>query len=650
MAGQFKYLFSPLKVGHAVLRNRIFFPAHLTNFAEDNLPSERLACYYAERARGGAALIITEEQSVHPTDRAYEKLIHAFDPKTIPGYRLMTRMVHREGALIFAQLNHNGAQGSSLYTRRPLWAPSPIPDPLFREVPKEMEKKDIKEVIEGFARSARHVKEGGFDGIEIQASHSSLIRQFLSPYTNRRNDEYGPENRLRFCLEVLDAVRQVVGWDLVVGIRLCGDELLDGGLTLNDTLEIARELEAQGLPDYINTSIATATHALYMVVGSMHLPPGYSLFIPSALREAVDLPVFGVGRIKDPFQAEHILAEGHADMVGMVRALIADPELPNKAREGRAEEVRFCLSCNQGCIGRVGLNADLSCVQNPAAGRERQLGAGTLQPAGVKKRVLVIGGGPAGMEAARVAALRGHEVVLCEKEDEPGGQVNLAARAPGRDELGDLVRNLLGDLRRLGVEIRLGTAVTAEVVEKEGPDAVVVATGSVAAGLPIPGAGQENVFDVREVLKREAKVGRRVALIDGVGFHQATGTAEFLAEQGRDVIFLTSALYAGQGLGPTLDLELWHRRARSKGIAIVTNVTVLEIVGDTLRLLDHYSGREWRIEGIDTFVTAAPGRADDELYFLLKGRVKELYRVGDCVAPRNIQAAVLEGHLAGRAV
>lgn len=652
MPGQFKYLFSPLKIGSVTVPNRIVFSAHLTNFAEGNLPSERHAYYYAERAKGGAGLIITEEQSVHPTDFAYGKLIHAFDERVIPRYRMMADMVHRHGAKIFAQINHNGGQASGLHSRLPVWAPSPVADPLFREVPKQMEKEDIQEVVDGFARVARHVKEGGLDGIELQASHSSLIRQFLSPYSNRRADEYGGslENRFRFCHEIIDAVRDAVGRDLAVGIRLSGDELIDGGLTLGDTVEIARLLAFTGKIDFINTSIGIATRTLFMVDGSMHTHPGYQLFIPSAIKKAVDLPVFCVGRIKDPLQAERVLAEGHADMVGMVRAQICDPEWAQKAREGRFEAIKICLSDNQYCIGRVGLNMPLGCMQNPAVGREKELGIGTLSPAPKIKRVMVVGGGPGGLEAARVAALRGHDVTLYEKENELGGQVNFIVKVPNRAEFGDLIRNLLHELSALKVKVKLGTEVTPETVAAEKPDAVVLATGSVPAPCTIPLSNGAKVVDVRQVLGGDVEVGQRVVLIDEVGFHEATSTAEFLADQGQQVEIVTPALYVGQDLGLTLDLEMWHRRARSKGIAIRPNVVVREISGNTVTVFNHYSGQEWRIEGVDTVVRAAPGRANDALYLALKGKVKELYRVGDCLAPRRVGPAILEGHRVGRSL
>lgn len=652
MSAQYKYLFSPIKIGSMTLRNRIVFPAHLTNFAEHGLPTERQAYYYAERAKGGAGLIITEEHSVHPTDFAYEKLIHAFNAEVIPGYRRITGMAHQYGAHIFAQINHNGGQASGIYSRLPVWAPSPVADPLFREVPKEMEPGEIAQVVAGYARVARHVREGGFDGAELQGSHSSLIRQFLSPHANRRTDEYGGslENRMRFLREVIAAVRQAVGRDFALGVRLCGDELIEGGLQLEETVEVARRLAAEGQIDYLNTSIGTATHTLYMVEGSMHVPPGYALYIASAIRRVVDVPVIGVSRIKDPLQAERALAEGHADLIGMVRAQIADPEFALKSREGRAGDIRLCISCNQECIGRMGLNLSLGCIENPAVGKEKELGAGTLRPAARPKSVMVVGGGPAGLKVATVAARRGHHVTLYEKDKVLGGQVNLAARVPNRAEFGDLVRNLMHELAALPVEVRLGVEVTPELVMAKAPEAVVVATGALPARPAIRGADGPNVFDVSEVLAGLAPVGERVLVIDQLGFHQATSVAEWLADGGRQVEIVSPTLYVGQDLGITLDLENWYRRANVRGIRRTPNVSIISIEGRAAQGVNNYTGGQVQFEDVDTVVLAVSGRANDSLYLALKGCAPELHRIGDCLAPRRAHAAIFEGERVGRAL
>jgi len=439
---EFKYLFSPLKLGSVVVPNRVHFAAHLTNFAEQHKISNRLIYYYRERARGGCGLITTEEMSVHPTDHAYEKLVDAFDPQVLPGYQRLTKAIHEYDTRIFAQLNHNGMQGDGKISRLPVWGPSPGFDPIFRETAKEMEVEEIAECIEYFARSAAYAAEGGFDGIELQLGHSSLIRQFLSPATNVRKDEYGGnfENRLRFALEVIAAVRKEVGGDFTLGVRLNADEMHPrGGLTLADAKTIAARLQKTGHLDFMDLSLGTF-YNLYLVEGTMHTPLAYTVPLAAAIRSVVDLPVFCTNRINDPHLAEKILQDGDADMIGMVRGLICDPELPNKTRQGRIDDIRHCIACNQGCIGRVGLGYRLGCIQNPAVGKEKELGAETLKQCDHPKKVVVIGAGPGGLETARVASLRKHRVILLEKNTEVGGQNIVAGRASGRQEITGVTR------------------------------------------------------------------------------------------------------------------------------------------------------------------------------------------------------------------
>ncbi len=647
-----RFLFTPLKIGSITVQNRIVFSAHLTNYAEDFMPSDRHGYYYRERARGGAGLIITEEHSVHPTDHPYEKLIHAFNASVIPGYRRMTEMVHAEGVPILAQINHNGGQSSGMFSRLPAWAPSAIADPLFREVPKAVEREDIQQIIEGYASVAGYTKRGGFDGVELQCSHSSIVRQFLSRSTNKRTDEYGGslENRARILREIIGAIRMAVGRDYVLSVRLCGDELIRDGITIDETVDLARILERDRQIDVINTSIGTATQTLYMIEASMRIPPNYAMFIPSAIRKAVRLPVIGVGRVKDPIQAERLLAEGHADLVGVVRAQIADPEFARKARENRNDDIRLCLSCNQECVGRMGLNRWLGCIETPATGREQVLGIGTLQPVKTPKRVLVVGGGPAGLKAAVIAARRGHRVTLLEKEQRLGGQIVWAVRVTSRAEFGDIVRNLLHEIGQLNVDVQTGVTATAESVLAARPDAVIVATGSIPDRAAIPGADSPLVADVTDILSGQVIPGKRVMLIDRLGFHEAASTAEFMAEQGCEVEVITQTLYVGQDLGVTLDLENWYRQARRLGIKCTPNHSVLSIENGAVTALHNYSGQLVHFPPVDTIVLALHRRADCQLYGALKGRVGELHRIGDCVAPRRAHAAIIEGEQAGRAV
>jgi len=651
---QYRYLFSPLQLGPVTVQNRVVFAAHLTNYAEGGLPTEQHAAYYAARAAGGAGLIITEEHSVHPTDWPYEKMIHAFHPEVLPGYRRITEAVHAHNTPIFAQINHNGGQASSMYTRLPVWAPSAVPDPLFREVPKAVDHLEIAEIVAGYADVARRCKEGGFDGIEMQCSHSSIVRGFLSRATNKRTDSYGGslENRARILHEIVAAVREAIGRDLALGVRLCGDELIDDGITIDETVEVAKAVEARGQVDYINTSIGVATASLFMIEASMHIPPDYSLFIPSALRKAVDLPVVGVGRFKDPLQAERALVEGHADLIGVVRGQIADAEFVAKARSGHHHDTRLCLSCNQECVGRMGLNRWLGCIENPRTGREAIMPVPTRRP--VSKRVVVIGAGPGGLQAAITAAQHGHSVLVLERDDEAGGQVRWAAKVPNRAEFGDLVRNQLNECERSGVEIRLGVEATAGSVLALDPDVVIVATGSLPSrpwwAPPEPGAGELPVIDVTDVLTGAFVPSGRVVVIDEVGFHQATSVAELLADRGCEVEVLSPGMVVGQDLGITLDMENWWLRATAKGIVQTTDSVIVGLEDGALTVLHHPTGATTP-KTADWVVLAIPGQPAEALYRELTARTAtsgvEIHRVGDCVAPRRAHAAVIDGNRVG---
>ena len=643
---QYRHLFTPLRLGPVTVANRIVFAAHLTNYAEGGMPTAQHTAYYEARAAGGAGLIITEEHSTHPTDWPYEKLIHGFDPDVIEGYRRITGAVHDHDVPIFAQINHNGGQASSMYTRLPVWAPSPVPDPLFREVPKAVERHEIAQIVDGYATVAGHCMAGGFDGIELQCSHSSIVRGFLSPATNTREDQYGGPlaNRARLLLEIVDAVRDTIGRDRALGVRLCGDELIEGGTGIDDAVAVARLVDATGTVDYINTSIGVATATLYMIEASMQVPPGYALFIPSAIREVVDVPVVGVGRFKDPKQADRALGEGVCDLVGVVRGQIADPDFATKARSGHATDIRTCLSCNQECVGRMGLNRWLGCIENPRAGREATV---LPVPDPVRRRkVVVVGGGPGGLQAAVTAAERGHQVVLFERHDRLGGQVRVAATVPSRAEFLDITRNLIVAARRVGVDLRTGTEATPELVRAEQPDAVVVATGG-RPSRPWWAGDLSQVVDVRDVLEGRADPHGRVVVIDELGFHQATSVAELLADRGCDVEIVTNAMVVAQDLGVTLDLEAWNVKAHAKGIGQRVDLVPMGVRPDgdgvVLSLQHHPTGTDHE-RACDWVVCAVHQQPDDELWRAMRDGPVPLHRIGDCLAPRRAHAAVIEGH------
>ncbi len=644
--GGYRYLWTPLDLGPVTVANRIVFSAHLTNYARDGRPTEQHAAYYAARAAGGTGLVITEEHSTHPTDWPYEKLIHGFHRDVIPGYLRITEAVHRHRVPVFAQINHNGGQASSMYTRLPVWAPSPVADPLFREVPKAVTTAEIDEIVAGYATVAEHCAEGGFDGIELQCSHSSIVRGFLSSATNRRTDDYGGslENRARLLREIVAAVRAVIGNRLALGVRLCGDELIEGGTTIDEAVDVARMIEATGGVDYVNTSIGVATATLYMIEASMHVPPGYALFIPSAIRKAIDLPVVGVGRFKDPLQAERALAEGHCDLVGVVRGQIADADFAAKARAGATEEIRLCLSCNQECVGRMGLNRWLGCIENPTTGRESRTVARRSPD---HRHVVVVGAGPGGLQAAISAARAGHRVTVLEREAEPGGQVRLAATVPNRAELGDMVRNQVAECRRVGVTVEYGCDATVEVVDALRPDHVIVATGAVAQRPWWVPDDVTNACDVRDVLTGAAHPHGQVVLVDEIGFHHATSVAELLADRGCSVEVVTPGMVVGQDLGITLDMEQWWIRADAKGIVQSTDLVPMGFDGRTLTLLHHPTGANV-LRAPDWVVLAVPAAPAEQLYLDLKAAGRTVERVGDCVAPRRAHAAVVEGDRAGR--
>ena len=468
MAHQFRYLFTPLRVGGLTLKNRIFSSGHAEAMAEDGRPGSRLRAYHEAKARGGAALtIIGGSTSVHPSSPASAwNMVANHDDSIVPAYRAIADAVHRHDCLIMSQLTHLGRRAQSdVESWHVLLAPSQLPEKVHREVPHEMEPEQIAMVVRAFGDAARRCRDGGLDGAELSFAHNHLVDQFWSPLFNRRTDEYGGslEHRMRFGFEIFREIRRQVGQDWVVGARISGDELSDGGLSAEDMAEIARRLAGSGLVDFLSI-IGGAAHTAALqaqVVPNMSYPVGLFVPLAAAIKAAVPgIPVFHASRIVDPVHADQILAEGAIDLVGMTRALIADPDLPRKAREGRIEDIRVCVGANEGCIDRIYQGKPVTCIQNPGVSREGELSEPT--PATTRRRVVVVGAGVAGLEAARVAALRGHRVVLLEREAEVGGQVLVASRAPQRAEYGGIVRFLARQVGKLPIDCRLDVDATAE--------------------------------------------------------------------------------------------------------------------------------------------------------------------------------------------
>jgi 2,4-dienoyl-CoA reductase-like NADH-dependent reductase (Old Yellow Enzyme family) len=661
-------LFQPLQVGPVELRNRIIFGAHFTMFTEPNptwgepgFYGRRYGRYLADRARGGVAAVIAGETAVAP-NTAYKMPNNAngWDPESVPHYRELTEQVHEHGAKAFIQLTHSGAMMLGNWSKEVAVAPSVAPEHM--EAPKAMDADDIAEMIDYHVRCARNAIDGGFDGIEIQSAHGYLLHQFLSPKFNHRDDGYGGslENRMRFGVEVLQAVRAEVGDAAAVGLRLAGDDeqSYGPGLTADDCADVAARYEELGLVDFLNVSVGIGGIGM---VRTNYSPHCLGVYAAHAIKKAVrDTPVFTVHRILQPDEAERIIESHEADGITLVRALISDPEWVNKAREGRDDEIRACTGINQSCYGNLLQSMPINCVQNPAVGREDDLGLGTMERATTTKKVVVVGGGPGGLEAAWVAATRGHDVTLLERADELGGAIRWARTLPGREEIGHLATWRIGECERQGVDLRTGVEATAESVLALAPDAVVIATGGVATKtglaayhpMPVPGSEQPWVLDHVEALQRALadpdSLGSTIVLLDAVGHVQAIGLGELLATQGRNAICVTPLPLPMALDGETQAAVL--PRAVQAGMVWRPN-TVLAMIGDhDVTLVDTLSRAFETVPDVDTVVIRTHGLPDRTLADELDGRVPELHVVGDAVAVRPVDRAVYDGHVAGRAL
>jgi 2,4-dienoyl-CoA reductase-like NADH-dependent reductase (Old Yellow Enzyme family)/thioredoxin reductase len=670
-APAFPHVFTPIQIGGVTLRNRLYMSAH-TTFSQTD-PSgygrwtalgERSAYYYAERAKGGFALLVAGALQVHPQGGSYRP--GAYTPEARAFFEQISAGVHEHGARIFAQLNQHGRLkgGSGSDDWDPMWAPSVLP-PVYHGLPhkvsgemaRAMTKEDIDDLVLWYGRSAYNAREGGMDGVEVHIGHTHLFSEWLMPAFNQRTDEYGGslDNRMRFIVEALREIRRQTGEGFPIGVRMNLEWPMPGGLTLTDTAELAMKLEATGALDYISCTIFPGEKSM----PTNRLAPGFQIPKAAVIKQAVSIPVLALGRIVDPAEAEKILADELVDMVGMTKAGIADPELPRKVMEGRLDDIRPCVGGQQGCFARIIADKPLSCTQNPAVGLEKDWGAGTIVPAATARRVLVAGGGPAGMEAAMIARMRGHDVTLYEKSDSLGGQIKLLGRIPFRDEFLGVVNWRRRQVEKLGVKVVLNTEVTPEMVLAENPDVVIVATGSTqrlhgwypdTPGEPtIPGLDTARVFTATDVLEGRADDVRTLAVIDSIGYHQSADPFEYLANRGATVHGITSSfLFANDVL--LVDRTLWLQGLRGKDVYFHHNTSVRAVRGTSLDLVDTMLGRTSTLEGIEAIVMSVGADVDDSLYQALKGRVDDLHVIGDAWAPRRIEQAIHEGHKLGREI
>jgi len=617
---------------------------------EDGAPSARMAAYHEARAAGGAALIIMESARMHDTALSDGPILDLSRDDVIAGYARVADAVKRHGAVLFGQLSHPGRVNARIRdgVRHPTYSASASRDDRFGSIPRPLSKMQIEDIVAGYGRSAARMAAAGLDGVEITASHGMLPAQFLNPRVNRRKDDYGGDldGQLRFLREALETARTALGPGPILGLRLSIDEMQIDGLTPDEVIEACGALDGLSGLDYFNVTAGSMAG----LGGSVHVVPpmaietGYLASPAERLRHAITKPVFLAGRINQPQIAEAILAAGQADMCGMTRALIADPEMPAKAEAGSFDDIRACIACNQACIGHLQAGTPISCIQHPETGREERFGR--TVPARRHMKVLVAGGGPAGMKAAAVSARRGHEVLLCEASPRLGGQTLLAQALPGRAEFGGLATNLAREVALAGAEVRTGMAVTRTLVEAEAPDAVIIATGASPHLPPLERSEGAHLLDAWSVLEGKANVGHRVVVSDWRGDWVGMGLAEMLARNGAAVTLAVNAPVSGNALQMYLR-DHWNGVLHSLGVRVVPYLSFYGADGDAAYFHQAVTQEPVVFDEVDSVVVCHGAIATTALEAELSGLEIETRLIGDCLTPRTAEEAIYEGLLVG---
>lgn len=643
MTSAFPHLFQPLQIRGKRLKNRIMSSGHDTSMPTDNLVNEQLIAYHRARAEGGVGLIVLQVAGVHDSARYTSHVLMATDDACIDGYRRLAESCHAHGTVVLSQIFHPGREimESADGLLAVAYAPSAVPNERFRVMPRALDQDMIDEIIQGYADAARRLHQAGLDGVELVASHGYLPAQFINPRVNRRTDGYNGEleQRLRFIREILGAMRASTDADFIIGLRISADERDPEGLTEDESLAAVQLL--QGQLDYVHIVAGTSAS----LGGAVHIVPPMAVEAAYLAREAgtfkagLSIPLFVTGRINQPQEAEAIIAKGQADVCGMTRALICDPQMPNKSDSGHSDDVRACIACNQACIGHFHKGLPISCIQHPETGRE--LLYGQPKPSARGKRILVVGGGPAGMKAAAVAAQRGHRVTLYEASAQLGGQIQLAQLLPRRSEFGGASTNLQREMQLAGVEVVRNTRVNRALIERENPDHVIIATGAQPYWPNFERGGDLQVVDAWQVLRDEVQLGRSVVVADWRCDWIGPGIAERLVRAGHQVQLAVNGTHCGESL-PLYVRDQMAGELHKLAIPIIPYARLYGCDDSTVYLQHTASGEPMLLENVDSLVLCQGHQSVDDLGQQLKGLVP-FQRIGDCLAPRTVEEAIHEG-------
>ncbi|TSD77795.1 FAD-dependent oxidoreductase [Pseudomonas sp. KBS0710] len=639
----FVHLFEPLVLRGKRLKNRIMSSGHDTSMPTDNRVNAQLIAYHRARAEGGVGLIVLQVAGVHDSARYTSHVLMATDDACIDGYRELADICHAQGTVVLSQIFHPGREimESADGLLAVAYSASAMPNERFRVMPRALDPAMIDEIVSGYAAAARRLHQAGIDGVEVVASHGYLPAQFLNPRVNRRSDDYNGtlEQRLRFLREIIAAVRAATDAHFIIGLRISADERDSEGLTESESLEAVKSLQAQ--LDYVHIVAGTSasTGGAVHIVPPMAIAAAYLADAAATFKASLSIPLFVTGRINQPQEAELILARGQADVCGMTRALICDPLMPAKALEGRADDVRACIACNQACIGHFHKGLPISCIQHPETGRE--LHFGKLQPTLKRRRIMVVGGGPAGMKAAAVAAQRGHDVTLFEASAQLGGQVLLAQLLPRRSEFGGASTNLQREMTLAGVRVVRNTHVGRALVVQEQPDHVIIATGAEPYWPAFEQGGELQVVDAWQVLRNQVTLGRSVVVVDWRCDWIGPGIAERLVRAGHHVQLAVNGTHCGENL-PLYVRDQLAGELHRLGIPIIPYARLYGCDDSTVYLQHSASGEPMLLENINSLVLCQGHQSVDTLGAELAGLVP-FERIGDCLAPRTAEEAIYEG-------